>query len=283
MRNTIKAILVILLCMAAELGVYWVTAPEDYHAVHVEFEQWAEEAYEKEVRKPVDVEALLKPQQGAMNAVLYTANVEMSGRTAIYDMVPEGDSELLAQNLGVSLYDNAEWNLLAGHRDLQYLIRKSDGGYSLWEFSCFSGEEYLYSEVLDLYDIHSPVDIKEIIVKPANMDNTEAGQKLQREIGTVTITDEEDIAVLYEIVSGMTCYGQDNWDRIDMGDSSDDGMLNRVRMGRYLTLVTADGLEINKLKYTAVSGTFYEYGGIAYSPLSVEDKKVVDEILEIAK
>ena len=343
MKRSLIAVLLILMFMAVQAGAYFMAVPNEYHAVHVEFEQWATEEYEKEVmdqygflyvsdlphhylmvypdrasrcenaakdlaaelyevkdvrqasyvrtteavvsridmREPVDIDALLSPQQGDMTLALFTAEVEISDRIAIYDMIPEGDSELLEQNLGVSLYDNSEWYLAAGHRDLQYLIRKADGGYSLWEFNCFTGEEYPYSEVLDIYDIHSPSDIKEVIVNPANMDNTAAGMQLQREIGTVSITDKEDIATLYGIVSGMTCYGWNNWELIDMGDASEDGMLNRVRQGRYLTFVTADGREIDQLKYTGVSGTFYEYGGVAYSPLTAEEKAAVEAVLEI--
>jgi hypothetical protein len=113
------------------------------------------------------------------------------------------------------------------------------------------------------------------------MDNTPAGQQLQAEIGTFAITDEKAIGEIYDIVSGLTCYGENNWELIDMGDSSEEGMLNRVRQGRYLTFITPDGLKIDELKYTAASGTFYEYGGIAYNPLTAKEKEKVDEILGI--
>lgn len=89
------------------------------------------------------------------------------------------------------------------------------------------------------------------------------------------------IGEIYDIVSGLTCYGENNWELIDMGDSSEESMLNRVRQGRYLTFITPDGLKIDELKYTAASGTFYEYGGIAYNPLTAKEKEKVDEILGI--
>ena len=115
------------------------------------------------------------------------------------------------------------------------------------------------------------------------MDNTPAGQQLQAEIGTFAITDEKAIGEIYDIVSGLTCYGENSWELIDMDDSSEEGMLNRVRQGRYLTFITPDGLKIDELKYTAASGTFYEYGGIAYNPLTAKEKEKVDEILGIQR
>ena len=60
-----------------------------------------------------------------------------------------------------------------------------------------------------------------------------------------------------------------------------ESLLNR--QGRYLTFITPDGLKIDELKYTAASGTFYEYGGIAYNPLTAKEKEKVDEILGIQR
>lgn len=43
----------------------------------------------------------------------------------------------------------------------------------------------------------------------------------------------------------------------------------------------ANGCKLDSLKYTAVSGTFYEYGGVAYNELRKEQKDVIEEILNI--
>jgi len=58
-------------------------------------------------------------------------------------------------------------------------------------------------------------------------------------------------------------------------------MTESVRLGRYLTLRLDNGVSIDTLKYTAVSGMFYEYGGIAYNRLSASDKELVDKLLGI--
>ena len=105
------------------------------------------------------------------------------------------------------------------------------------------------------------------------MDNTDAGKAAQAAIGTNTITDKKDIETIYQILSSLTCLGENRWDLIDYGDAEaeTDGQSSSseaVWLGRSLTLTTGFGNEIDGLKYTAVSDMFYEYSGIAYEPLS---------------
>ena len=234
-----------------------------------------------EAGEAVDIDTLLSPQ-GTWETVLYTAAVNIDGRTAVYNMIPEGDSAKLSGSLGNPFGETSEWYTVSGHGNIQYLIRHTDGNYSLWKFSCFAEADYPYRDVLEkVYNIRAAEDIRGIVVKPANMDNTAAGMELQKEIGTITVTDEEEIAAVYNVISSLICYGENNWERIDLGDYSEEGMLNQVRFGRYLTLVSADGMEFDQLKYTGVSGTFYEYLGIAYSTLTAEQKKDIDSILKI--
>ena len=111
---------------------------------------------------------------------------------------------------------------------MQYLILREEDGYSLWKFSHFlvwDQEEfaavkegladgtsawsdfswfsldmdfspYSYDMVLrDIYGVTSGEAIESILVEPANMDNTDAGKKLQEEIGTRTITEKSQIAL----------------------------------------------------------------------------------------
>lgn len=73
----------------------------------------------------------------------------------------------------------------------------------------------------------------------------------------------------------------DHWDMIGLADDSPSGMKNQVIAGRYLTLVTSHGITIDTLKFTGISGMFYEYGGIAFSALTAEEKSAVEEILKI--
>lgn len=117
-------------------------------------------------------------------------------------------------------------------------------------------------------------------MKPSDVDNTDEGKALQLEIGNVSITDSDSITSLYKVLNSLTCYGPENWDRINYGQD-DGGMLNAVRNGRYLTFSMANGCKLDSLKYTAVSGTFYEYGGVAYNELRKEQKDVIEEILNI--
>ena len=230
--------------------------------------------------EPVEIGTLLR--SGPVEAVLITENVRIDGKTAVYGQVLNGDSDRLSRNLGEKLTPASRWYQVAGHSDKQYLIHYTDGEYTLWDFVCFGGSEYPYSDVLSLiYNIQSAADIKEVSAKPDSVNAVADSTQLKREIGTVTITDEDEIAAFYDVISAMTCYGENNWGLIDLGEGLDEGMLNRVRMGRFLTLVNAEGVEFGSLKYTGISGMFYEYGGIAYSLLSAEDKAVVDEILKI--
>ena len=53
----------------------------------------------------------------------------------------------------------------------------------------FESDEYPFKDVLSLiYDVHSEQDIKEVYVKPSDVDNTDEGKALQLEIGNVSIT-----------------------------------------------------------------------------------------------
>lgn len=205
-----------------------------------------------------------------------------------YTEIPSADASVLSESMGKSIDGIGEWHYVSGHCDLQYLIRSDEQGSSLWKFKCFDSGEYPYSDVLKLiYQIDSADAIAEIEVTPAGMDNTDEGKKIQEEIGTRKITDRAAIDTIYEALSGMTCYGSNQWERIDYGDAeaASDGAVHSheaVRMGRYLSITANYGNEIDGLKYTAVSDMFYEFSGIAYSPLTEEQAANVCEILGIA-
>ena len=180
-----------------------------------------------------------------------------------------------------------EWYYVSGHTDMQYLIRNDNGEYSLWKFSCFDSGEYPYSDVLELvYQIDSADAISEIEVSPARMDNTDEGKAIQEKIGTHTVTDREEIEVIYEILSSLICYGSNHWDMIDNGSTdapADAELLSHqaVWLGRYLSVFTDYGNEVDGLKYTAVSDMFYEFSGIAYNRLTEEQAADVCEIIGI--
>ena len=215
--------------------------------------------------------------------------IPIGSYTAVYEGVGNDGREAFREELyasrGAVFLENEGLYYVSGHTDKQYLILVQDNEASLWKFVCFDAEGYPYRDVLtQIYDVHSADGFAELIVSAGNMDNTPEGIRIQQEIGTRSITDRHSLHELYRILGSMTCYGQDQWDRIQLGsqdaDTSGDmeNMHQEVRMTRYLTVVTPYN-EIDSLKYTAVSGMFYEFGGIAYEPLSETDAQIMRDML----
>lgn len=218
---------------------------------------------------------------------LQLAKVKIGPYQGIYTKAASAESTVLSESIGAALSEANEWYQVSGHTDLQYLIQKHENAYSLWKFQCFDSDEYPYSDVLRLvYQIDSAEKLTKVQVAPATMDNSDTGKRIQVEIGTCTITDKSDIEILYQILSSLTCYGADHWDMIDYGNveaASDTGepSSDSVRLGRYLTLITSYGNEIDGLKYTAVSNMFYEFSGIAYNKLTNTQADSICNILRI--
>ncbi|MCD8131711.1 MAG: hypothetical protein LUE16_10645 [Lachnospiraceae bacterium] len=265
----------------------------------------------------VSIDSLLAAGDGTVDMELaqVVEKVELGDYAGLYEAVASAGSEVLSDSIGTEVSKvevlsestgvevSVVYYRVAGHTDLQYLIRRQvvtgsdgDGGtyetdtFSFMKFLCFDSEEYAYSEVLSLvYQIDSAEDIAEILVKPSKADNTDAGKALQEQIGERTVTDVEEIAVFYEVLSSLTCYGSDRWDLIDLGNgevaadsaANEDYFSSVVWLGRYLTITTDYGNEIDGLKYTAYSDMFYEFNGIAYSTLTEEQAEKICEILGI--
>lgn len=231
----------------------------------------------------VNISMLLASNEGVEEQALKIELVEIENYSAHYYKVSSVESDILRESIGREVEGTQQkWYKVSGHEDMQYLISGNDNEYSLWKFESFQKESYPYSDVLQtIYNIHSAEDIAKIIVTPANMDNTDEGQAIQDEIGTSIVTDDKSIETIYNVLSGLTCYGGNHWNKIGLGDDTPSAMLNQVRAGRYLTMVTSQGMEIDTLKYTGISGMFYEYGGIAYSALTMEEKTAVEKILNI--
>lgn len=238
---------------------------------------------QEEAEEPVDVSALLASNEGISDKdALYFSNVEIGKYVATYFKEPSVGSDVLGRSIGTEIKGTKNWYRVSGHEDLYYLISYNKDEYSLWKFAFFNKESYPYNDVLQLiYNIDSAEDITEIVVAPATMDNTDEGKAIQDEIGTVTIADKEDIKTIYDVLSGLTCYGNDKWEMIGLGDDTPSAMQKKVRAGRYLTFITSEKIEIDTLNYTGISGMFYEFYGIAYNKLSVEQKQIIEEILKI--
>lgn len=235
----------------------------------------------------ISMESLLLSDSGSDSVseqALRFTFVPVEDYTGIYTNVST-DADLSAC-LGAAIPEAKGWYYVSGHRDMQYLIQSGDNAYTLWKFQCFTGDSYPYSDVLKLiYRLESPDAIVSIQVSPPTMINSDAGQKLQEQIGNSTITDRAEIEAVYQVLSSLTCYGSDRWDIIHYGssDTATDGTgpLDAIRLGRYLSLVTEYGNEIDSLKYTAVSDMFYEFSGIAYNTLSEEQAQQMCEIFGI--
>lgn len=231
---------------------------------------------------------LVESNSDYSNQILEIASVTIGQYDGLYEKVRSVESDILRESTGTLVTGTETWYCVSGHDDLQYLIQNSAGNYSLWKFMCFDSDEYAYRDVLEsVYKINSADNISEIKVHPATMDNTNVGKAIQAEIGAQVITSEDSIKAIYEILCSLTCYGKNNWDKIDLGstDAAVDTETSHeaVRLGRYLTLVTDYGNEIDGLKYTAVSNMFYEYSGIAYKQLTAEQTSIMHDILKIDK
>lgn len=210
-------------------------------------------------------------------------DIPVGKHKAVYHKVDSAGREVLWRSRGRAIAGSDCFYYVSGHKDMQYLILLKDNELSLWEFCCFQDEEYPYSDVFELvYDIHSADDIEKILSKPADIDNSDRGRALQEEIGNLEITDREDIETLYQILTSLTCLGDDHWGLVDLGDDLEYDGINAVWRGRYLSLTTAWGNVINTMKYTAFSNMFYEYNGIAYKKLSEHQADDVKRILQIS-
>lgn len=238
--------------------------------------------------KFVPITSLLKDENIGISEQAATFDKILIGQyTGVYEKVQSVESYVLSENRGNTVFGADGWYYVSGHSDMQYLIKNDDEVYSLWKFSVFDNEEYPYSDVLELvYQIDSSDAINEIIVTPAKMDNTNEGKAIQEKIGTSRIINREEIDEFYQILCSLTCYGSGHWDMIDLGDidvpaDTEPSAHQAVLLGRYLSIVTDYGNEIDGLKYTAVSNMFYEFSGIAYNRLSNEQAERIKEIIGI--
>ena len=230
----------------------------------------------------VNVSMLLASNESIETLAHKIALVEIENYSAPYYKVASVESDILQESIGHDVPGTQMWYKVSGHEDMQYLIFNDNNEYSLWKFESFQEESYPYSDVLQIiYNIHSAEDIDKVIVAPANMDNSDKGQAIQEEIGTNVVTDDKAIETIYNVLVGLICYGGNNWDMIGLEEDTPSSMQNQVRAGRFLTMATSQGMEVDTLKYTGISGMFYEYGGIAYSALTMEEKTAVEKILNI--
>lgn len=254
---------------------------------------------EKELARPLnssDIKQLVAQMGSGLELAAKAEHVSVAGHGARYVGIVTSDqaSALLLEHAGEVVREEAaeegryQLRRLLGHDDLQYLISalETEEGLraGLYEFDSFEEPDYSYGEVLEsIYNIHGAEDIVKIIVSPASMDNTDQGRAIQEEIGTSYLEDKERIAEIYGMLCGLNRSGEETWEELGLFEEEGDpvNLREQVRRGRYLTLVTAGGMEIDSLKYTGISGRFYQYGGIVYDGLTREQAKRAEEIFGI--
>jgi len=143
-----------------------------------------------------------------------------------------------------------------------------------------------------IYGMESANDIISITTHPSNANNTDFGKRLQEEVGTHTYSDRDDMVVFYESIEKLMCYGDNRWNnyysidyRFSYSFSSEgEGIEDKLDSGeetrgiRYLTITLNDGTTIDSLKYDALRGIYFEYGGIISEPLSEDTVYSLNDI-----
>lgn len=230
------------------------------------------------------------------DTTVHYTNIDIGAKEARYYEVSIR-SDKLEKYIGEP-YQNADsraWYIPAGTTNLKYLILQvSEGNYSLWVFSSFivdEGTSYTYGDVLKtIYGIDSAEDLVSITTAPSTGNNTALGRSIQKEIGTSIYTDKESIEIFYQIAENVVCYGEDSESKNDTNrfsysfstDEQDKLTSGESTYGtRFIKITLADGTTIDSWKYNALSGSFFEYGGIFTEPLSDEDVYKINSIFDI--
>lgn len=244
--------------------------------------------------KPTDFNSFMA-NYGTDDTVHYT-NVGIADMIACYNEVSI-DGNKLEKYIGeqYKTADSSIWYLPVGVTDLKYLIRQENGGdCSLWVFSDFvinEGEFYTYGDVLKtIYGVTGADDLVSIVTTPSNNNNTDLGRAIQAKVGTNEYTERESIEAFYDIVSNVVCYGADSTSdaddtRFTYSFSTDDK--DKLTSGestygtRFIKVALKSGTTVDSWKYNALSGCFFEYGGIFTEPLTDEAVNKLNNIFGI--
>ena len=158
---------------------------------------------------------------------------------------------------------------------------------------------YTYAEAAkEIYSMYGPEDIVRITVTPRTENNTPELAAIKKEIGSRNITEREAIETFYNVISRATCLGgsdknpyynmQNRFsysfspERKD-GKRTDEDVTEEelTRAVRYLTIRLKDGTVLDRWKYDAVKGCFFEYGGVVTEPLDDADVYALNAIFGI--
>jgi hypothetical protein len=247
----------------------------------------------KKAGNPADFNTMITGQ--TVDDCLFFTQVKIGDRIATYNEVTTGiDMEKYVGQL-YEQDNEVTWYYPRNVDNVKYLIRqKDDEALSLWIFSDFivsAGDTYTYGDVLRvIYGVTQAEDIASITSYPSNRNNTDFGIRIQKEIGTHTYTDRDDIATFYDIVVNVKCFGAEQESVGDQNrftysfstDSSDKLTSGEdTYAARFLTITLKNGTTIDSWKYDALSGSFFEYGGIFTEPISDEAVDTLNQMFGI--
>ena len=244
--------------------------------------------------RPTDFHSMVTG--GSVNNTLTITTLNIDDYLACYAQL-DIDSSKLERYVGERYLeeDARTWYYPTDSANLKYLIQKdSSGTLTLWSFDSFcmeEGETHTYGDILSvIYGVDSPDAIVSITTSPSKANNTDTGVAIQKEVRTQTYTNREDIEAFFSVVWDVVCYGADSESKADNNRftySFSTGSSDKLTSGettygtRRIKIEFVDGSTLDSWQYSALSGSFYEYGGIFTEPLSDEDVFVLNDIFGI--
>lgn len=244
--------------------------------------------------KPVDFNSMIN--KGSFDTTMTMTTIPVDEQIACYQQI-DISGKKLEEFVGAEYLKTGSivWYIPEGTDNLKYLIRKeADNTLTLWMFTSFEpgeGGTYTYGDVLAIiYGVDSADDIVSITTTPSKGNNTSYGMEIQKKIGTQTYSDSDDILSFYDIVKDVICYGVSEDNPADntrftysfSTDGSDKLATGESTYGtRCISIEFADGTILDSWKYSALSGSFFEHGGIFTEPLADSDVSVLNNIFGI--
>lgn len=235
----------------------------------------------REEEAKVDESSNIESMVNGAQEVAYGKKITIAGYDVFYERLDGIKPAVLAANRGNRL-GNTNCYYFSGHEEAQYLMEWSGGSYYLWKFSGCGNENYSYSDILSIiYGIDSYEDIAKIVVRPTDDYHTGEWIRFKAQIGEKEITEESEIKAFYEILSAQICNGPNSKPvNESQGDTIED-MREAITKVRFFTIETTQGDEIDDLRYTARSDSFYHDNGVIFEPLAQEQAQAMEELLGI--
>lgn len=244
--------------------------------------------------KPADFNSMIN--KGSLDTTMTMTTIPVGEQTACYQQI-DINGKKLEEFVGTEYLKTGSivWYIPEGVDNLKYLIcKEADDTLTLWMFTSFEtteGETYTYGDVLTIiYGVDSAEDIVSITTSPIKSNNTAFGKEIQKEVGTKTYTDLGDISLFYTIVNNIVCYGVGDDNPADntrftysfSTDETDKLTSGESTYGtRCISIEFANGTILDSWKYSALSGSFFEYGGIFTEPLEESDVYALNELFGI--